>query len=114
MGRTVPSFRIALEMEEREWNKPFRNALDKSDRKKFDDEMMFDICRSYISACSYAIQPARLYPILMSILPYCYKQLTEYIQQVEQIEAKVEGLLLQQKIVQEDLQPPRQLKLSEF
>jgi hypothetical protein len=33
MGRTIPSFRIALEMEERRW-KPFRNALDKSDRKK--------------------------------------------------------------------------------
>jgi hypothetical protein len=30
----MPSFRIALEMEKEEW-KPFRNALDKSDRKKF-------------------------------------------------------------------------------
>jgi hypothetical protein len=43
MGRAVPSFRIALEMEEAEWN-PFRNALDRSDRKKFDK--MFDIPRS--------------------------------------------------------------------
>jgi hypothetical protein len=34
MGRTIPSFRIALEMEEAEWD-PFRNALDRSDRKKF-------------------------------------------------------------------------------
>jgi hypothetical protein len=34
MGRTIPSFRIVLAMEEREW-KPFHNALDKSDRKKF-------------------------------------------------------------------------------
>jgi hypothetical protein len=34
MGRTILSFRIVLEMEERRWN-PFRNALDKSDRKKF-------------------------------------------------------------------------------
>ena len=24
-------------MEEREWKKPFRNALDKSDRKKYDE-----------------------------------------------------------------------------
>jgi hypothetical protein len=47
MGRTIPSFRIVLEMEERRWN-PFRNALDKSDRKKFDE--MFDIPRYYISA----------------------------------------------------------------
>jgi hypothetical protein len=50
MGRTIPSFRIALEMEKEEW-KPFRNALDKSDRKKF-DERMFDIPRLYISAFS--------------------------------------------------------------
>jgi hypothetical protein len=34
-------------MEEAEW-KPFRNAVDKSDRKKF-DEILFDIPRLYIS-----------------------------------------------------------------
>ena len=36
MGRTIPSFSLALEMEEREW-KRFRNALGKPDRKKFVD-----------------------------------------------------------------------------
>jgi hypothetical protein len=82
MGRTIPSFRIALAMEEAEW-KPFRNALDKSDRKKFDE--MFDIPRFYISACSYCTQPVRLYPILMSILLYCYEQLIDCTSQVEQI-----------------------------
>jgi hypothetical protein len=82
----VPSFRIALAMEEREW-KPFRNTLEKSDRKKFNE--MFDIPRLYISACSYAVQPVRLYPILMSILLYCYEQLRECISQVEQIMVKV-------------------------
>jgi hypothetical protein len=40
MGRTIPSFRIALAIEKEEW-KPFGNALDKSERKKFDK--MFDI-----------------------------------------------------------------------
>jgi hypothetical protein len=49
MGRTVPSFRIVLEEEKEEW-KPFRNALNKSDRKEFDD--MFDMPRLYITACS--------------------------------------------------------------
>ncbi|MDQ4016189.1 MAG: hypothetical protein M3136_10570 [Thermoproteota archaeon] len=82
MGRTIPSFRLALEMEEREW-KPFRNALDKSDRKKFDE--MFDVPRLYTSACSYAVQPVRLYPILMSILLHCYKQLVDCISQVRQM-----------------------------
>jgi hypothetical protein len=36
MGRTGPSFRAVLADEKAEW-KPFRNALDKSDRKKFDE-----------------------------------------------------------------------------
>jgi hypothetical protein len=35
MGRTILSFRIALAMEEREEWKPFRNVLDRLDRKKF-------------------------------------------------------------------------------
>ncbi|MDQ3853019.1 MAG: hypothetical protein M3299_09315 [Thermoproteota archaeon] len=34
MGRTIPSFRIALAMEKEEW-KSFSNALDKTERKKF-------------------------------------------------------------------------------
>jgi hypothetical protein len=72
---------------EKEDRKPFRNALDKSDRKKFDE--MFDIPRLYTSACSYAVQPVRLYPILMSILLHHFKELTECINEVERIEAKV-------------------------
>ena len=64
-------------MEERDW-KPFPNALDKSGRKKFDE--MFDNPRFYISACSDSVQYARdSTPILMSILLYHYKELTECI-----------------------------------
>jgi hypothetical protein len=40
MGRTISSFRIALTMEKEEW-KPYRNALDKLDRKKFDEMFGF-------------------------------------------------------------------------
>jgi hypothetical protein len=96
MGRTIPSFRIALEIEERDW-KPFRNALDKSDRKKFDE--MFDIPRFYISACSYSVQYVRLHPILMSILFHHYKELTECIEQVEEIEARVNS---KKKVLKEE------------
>jgi hypothetical protein len=86
MGRTIPSFRIALAMEKEEW-KPFRTALDKSDRKKFDE--MWDLPKWYISACSNSVQYVRIHPILMSILLYDYKQLTECISEVERIEARV-------------------------
>ena len=86
MGRTIPSFRIALAMEREEW-KPFRNALDKSDRKKFDE--MWDLPKWYISACSNSVQYVRLHPILMSILLYDFKELTKSVKEVERIEAKV-------------------------
>src|SRR5919106_3224385 len=86
MGRTIPSFRIVLEIEREEW-KPFRDALDKSDRKKFDD--MWDLPRWYITACSNSVQYVRLHPILMSILLYDYKELTQCISEVERIESRV-------------------------
>jgi hypothetical protein len=53
MGRTIPSFRITLAMEKEEW-KPFRNALDKKERKEFDE--MWVIPRLYITACSNSVQ----------------------------------------------------------
>jgi hypothetical protein len=86
MGRTIPSFRIALAMEKEEW-KPFRNASDKSDRKKFDE--MWDLPKWYISACSNSVQYVRLHPILMSILLYDFRELTKSIEEVERIEARV-------------------------
>ena len=86
MGRTISSFRIALDREQREW-KPFREMLDKSDRDQFD--RMFDIPRLNLSACSYSVQTVRLYPILMSILLHCHKQLAECLDQIDQIEEEV-------------------------
>jgi hypothetical protein len=81
---------MAIEHEKRRW-KPFRNALyDKSDRKDFDN--MFDIPRLYTSACSASVQIVRIHPILMSILLHHFKQLTECIEQVEQMSSMVEGL----------------------
>jgi hypothetical protein len=53
MGRTIPSFRIVLAMKKEEWW-PFHNALDKSERKEFDD--MFDIPKLYMTACSNSVQ----------------------------------------------------------
>jgi hypothetical protein len=73
-------------MEKEDW-KPFRSALDKKDRKDFDD--MFDLPKFYISACSNSVQYVRLHPIMMSILLYHYKQLTKCLSDVEQIETRV-------------------------
>jgi len=72
MGRTTPSFRLASVEEEREW-KVFRNALDKSDRKLFDE--MFSVSHLYNSTCSCAANPIRIRPIFMSIIFHHYKKL---------------------------------------
>ena len=49
MGRTIPSYRIATEMERSKW-KIFRERLDKKDRKEFDK--MFSYARLYNCAAS--------------------------------------------------------------
>lgn len=80
VGRTIPSFRITLAMEKAGW-KPFRNALDKSEKKQFDE--MWDIPRLYISACSNSCQLVPLQPIVISILFHHYKELKEIMSEVE-------------------------------
>ena len=72
MGRTVPSYRIATEIERSKW-KIFRQGLNKKDRKEFDK--MLDYARLYNSAGSNACRPQLIHPIIMSILLEHYKQL---------------------------------------
>jgi hypothetical protein len=86
MGRTVPSFRIVIAEEKQEW-KDFRNALDKSQRKSFDE--MWDIPRLYVSACSNSVQLVPLHPIIISILFQHYKGLLKRMKEVERIDARV-------------------------
>jgi hypothetical protein len=81
MGRTIPSFRIAAVLEEKEW-KPFKKYLNKKDKKAFDD--MFSIARLYNSVCSYSLIPLRIYPIMMSIVFHHYKTLNEFFKFIEE------------------------------
>lgn len=72
MGRTIPTFRIALMHEESQW-KTFRKSLDKSSRVSFD--RLFAISRLYVSACMMSAMPVRIYPIMMAMVFHHYKQL---------------------------------------
>ena len=72
MGRTVPSYRLASEREKRKW-RVFREQLDKSERKIFDE--MMSISRLYNVASVGSCKPVLLHPILMSIIFEHYKQL---------------------------------------
>jgi hypothetical protein len=65
MGRTIPSYRIASEMERWKW-RPFRKLLDKQDRKIFDE--MLSISHLYNAAGTMACRPVLIHVILMSII----------------------------------------------
>ena len=72
MGRTVESYRIALEDEISRW-KGFTKALRTEDREAFD--ALMDACRLFASAGSNATQPILFEPMVMSILLFQQKKL---------------------------------------
>ena len=74
MGRTVPAYRFATERERRKW-KVFRERLDKSERKQFDEMMTYP--RLYNVAGIGACKPVLIQPMLMSIIFEHYKQLID-------------------------------------
>jgi hypothetical protein len=57
MGKTVESYRMALESEISRWN-GFARVLRKEDREAFDELM--DMCRSFASAGGNATNPNTL------------------------------------------------------
>jgi hypothetical protein len=83
MGRTVPSFRIAAEIERTKW-KQFRSYLDKKDRKTFD--RMYDYVKLHNNSCSNACRPVVVHAVLMSIIFEHYKQLTKLTEQKKAVD----------------------------
>ena len=65
MGKTVESYRMALEEEIGRW-RGFAKALRVEDREAFD--ALMDACRSHASAGSNATQPILFEPMIISIL----------------------------------------------
>jgi hypothetical protein len=115
VGRTVPSFRYVLASEKSEW-KLFRDALDKKEKRDFDD--MWDIARLYISACSNSVQLVPLQPIIVSILFHHYKELKECAEEVEEIimtmDAKVNNttLMMEKEKLQKTQKREKELPIT--
>jgi hypothetical protein len=65
LGKTVPSYRVALEQEVQLWG-GFAKALRKDDREVF--EQLMDICRNYSSAASCAVRPVLFEAMTMTML----------------------------------------------
>ena len=89
MGRTVESYRIALEDEIRRW-KGFAKALRSDDKAAFD--ALIDACRSYASAGSNATQPILFEPMLMSIALFQQKKIQHLEKELDAVKQKVKAI----------------------
>jgi len=82
MGKTVPSYRMALEDEIERWN-GFAKALRIEDKEAF--EALMDACRSFASAGSNATQPIIFEPMMMSILLSLEKKIIKFEKELSAI-----------------------------
>ena len=82
MGKTVPSYRVALEHEIQRWN-GFARALRKDDREAFNQLM--DICKNYASAASCATRPVLFEAMAMTILLDQQKTINQLNKQQQEI-----------------------------
>ena len=72
MGKTVESYRLALDSEIQSWN-GFLKALRSDDREAF--EQLMDACRNHASAGGNATRPVLFEAMAMSIMLFQQKKL---------------------------------------
>jgi len=82
LGRTIPSYRLALEEEIKAW-KGFQDALRAPDREIF--ENLLDQCRLYASAGGMAVRPKIIETMFMTVLFAHHKMLKELGSILQQI-----------------------------
>jgi len=82
LGRTIPSYRVALEEEVKAW-KGFQDALRAPDREIF--ENLLDQCRLYASAGGMAVRSKIIEAMFMTALFAHHKMLKEISGIVQQI-----------------------------
>jgi hypothetical protein len=87
MGKTVPSYRQALEHEIERW-KGFKKGLRGKDADAFD--RMMNACRMFASAGSMTTRPILLEAMFMSILLYQEKVLTEIKERLDRLEKQLD------------------------
>jgi hypothetical protein len=82
MGRTIPSYQVAIDIEIAKW-KTFRDALRKPERDIFEDMLLRS--KLYASAAGIAVRPVVLEAMIMSILLDHHKRLLELVAKVEKL-----------------------------
>jgi hypothetical protein len=89
VGKTVESYRIALEDEIQRWS-GFAKALRNDDRDAF--EQLMDACRSYASAASNATRPVMFEPMALSILLFQQKRLIKLEKELDAVKQRLSQL----------------------
>lgn len=87
MGRTVPSYRQAIEAEIANWE-GFRKALRGKDLEAFDK--MMNACRAYASAGGMATRPVLSEAMFMCILLSLQKEIMEIKEGLERLEKQLQ------------------------
>ncbi len=100
MGKTVPSYRIALEWEIDNW-KGFRKALHKQEEVEAFDTLM-DMARAHASAGGCAVNPVLFEPMVMSIV-------LELQLRIQALEAEFYEILWEKSAGKVDFQKPAAL-----
>ena len=93
MGKTVPSYRMALEFEIEGW-KGFRKALQSEEEREAFDWLM-DMCRNNAMASGAACNPVIFEPMVMSVL-LAQRRL------MQELEYKLNEVLWQRICIQEN------------
>ena len=82
MGKTVESYRMAIEDEISRW-RGFANALRNEEKEAF--ETLMDACRAHASAGSNAVQPVLFEPMTMSIMLSLQKQVLKLQKELDDL-----------------------------
>jgi hypothetical protein len=88
VGKTVASYRMALDREVQRWS-GFARALRREDRVAFDQLM--DICRNFASAGSNATRPVLFEAMVMSVLLHQQKVLNRLEKRVNAVSERSGG-----------------------
>ena len=88
VGRTIPSFRVALEQEINSW-KHYQKALSKTSRQIL--QQVFNSARNYVSASSAAVRPFRFEGLFIGSIFSHEKKLIEIASEIEQLRMKVKN-----------------------
>ncbi|MBI2127025.1 MAG: hypothetical protein HYU02_06925 [Thaumarchaeota archaeon] len=88
MGRTIPSFRIALEQEIASW-KDYRKSLRKGSKAILED--LFNAARNYCSASSNAVRPVRFQGMFMGIAVQHERRLENIAREIERIRLEMKA-----------------------